>query len=143
MDIRVVGDVVAIVAQRRGIEGQEPEDAHAQVLEIAEFPRQPRKVADPIAVRVTEGAYVRLVDDPILVPSVRGTCYGARDVRCLLLSHGRASRHTRVRCESRACSSVLSRYEARGTRYESLRVSESSTAIPSGSATKAPAADLR
>ncbi len=34
VDVRVIGDVVAVVAHRRGVEGQQPDRAHAEVLEV-------------------------------------------------------------------------------------------------------------
>ena len=37
MDRRVVGDVVSVIAQRRRIEGQQPENVDAQVLKIVEL----------------------------------------------------------------------------------------------------------
>ena len=37
VDVDVVGDVVAVVAQGRGKEGQEPEAGDAEVLEVVEL----------------------------------------------------------------------------------------------------------
>ena len=68
MDAGVVGDIVTVVAQRRGIKGQQPERRDAQVLEIIELFREPDKIADAVAVAVAKGAHVDLVDDRVLVP---------------------------------------------------------------------------
>src|SRR5262249_5082665 len=62
------GDVVAVVAERRRIEGQQPQGIDAEPLQIIEPPGQARKVADAVVVAVEEGADVRLVDDGVLVP---------------------------------------------------------------------------
>ena len=64
----VVGDVVAVVAQWRGVEGQQPDLRDAEVGEVVEPRRQPVEVADPVAVGVGEGAHVELVDDRVAVP---------------------------------------------------------------------------
>ena len=66
--VAVGGDVVAVVAQGRGVERQQPDRRHAQVLEVVEPLRQPAEVADAVAVGVGEGAHVHLVDDRVLVP---------------------------------------------------------------------------
>jgi len=70
IDGRVVGDVVAVIAQRRGIEGQQPEDVDAEVLKVIELAGQPLKITDAVAIAVEKRADVRLVDDPVFVPKV-------------------------------------------------------------------------
>ena len=68
VDVRVVGDVVAEVGQRRRVDGREPERVHAQPREVVEplpdaraGPRRRRR-------RVLERARIDLVDDPVLPP---------------------------------------------------------------------------
>src|SRR4029453_5001001 len=68
MDGLVVRDVVPVVAQRRGIEGEQPERVDPERLQVVELPGEAGKVADAAAVAVGEGAHVRLVDDGVLVP---------------------------------------------------------------------------
>ena len=68
VDVDVVGDVVAVVAQGRGEEGQEPEARDAEILKVVEFGEQAGEVADAVGVRIHEGADVDLVDDRVLVP---------------------------------------------------------------------------
>ena len=68
IDGAVVGDVVAVVAQRRRIERQQPEGGDAEVLQVVELFDQAGKVADAVAVAVHEGADVDFVDDRVLVP---------------------------------------------------------------------------
>ena len=65
---RVVGDVIAVIEQRRRIEGQQPDRRDAQVLKIVQLFGQPAEVADAVVVAVGEGADVQLVDDRVLVP---------------------------------------------------------------------------
>ena len=68
MDVLVVGDVVAVVSERRRVERQQPERVDAEALEVVELLRQAGEVADAVVVAVEEGADVRLVDDGVLVP---------------------------------------------------------------------------
>ena len=68
VDVGVVGDVVAVVAQRRGIERQQPDRGDAEVLQVVELRGQAAEVADAVAVAVEEGPDVDLVDDRVLVP---------------------------------------------------------------------------
>jgi hypothetical protein len=68
MHVAVVGDVIAVVAQRRGIEGQQPQRVDAELLDIVEALRQAGEVAEAVAVRVVERLDVHLVDDGVLVP---------------------------------------------------------------------------
>ena len=68
VDGSVVGDVVAVVAEGRGIEGEEPEAGDAEVLEVVEAGDEPGEVADAVCVGVLEGADVEFVDDCVLVP---------------------------------------------------------------------------
>ncbi len=68
MDARVVCDVVAIVPQRRGIERQQPERRHAQVLQVVELVPQAAEIPDAVGIAVGEGTDVELVDNGVLVP---------------------------------------------------------------------------
>ena len=68
VDPPVVGDVVAVVTQRGGIEREEPQGRHPQVLEVVQPGDEPPEVADPVAVGVLERPDVDLVDDGVLVP---------------------------------------------------------------------------
>ncbi len=68
MHAAIVGDVVAVVAARRRVEGQQPDRVDAQVGDVVQLGHQAGQVADAVAVRVEEGLDVQLVDDRILVP---------------------------------------------------------------------------
>ena len=68
MHVGVVGDVVAVVAQRRRIERQQPDRVDAELLDVVEPLGQPGEVADAVAVGVVERLDVHLIDDGVLVP---------------------------------------------------------------------------
>ena len=76
VDAVVVGDVVAVVAQRRRVERQEPEAGDAQVLEVVELLDQAGEVAHPVVVAVEERLDVQLIDDGIFVPERVGFDHG-------------------------------------------------------------------
>jgi hypothetical protein len=67
MDVVVVGDVVAVIASRRGVERQQPDGVDAEVLDVVEPLGKAAKVADAVLIAVVEGTDVDLVDDRILV----------------------------------------------------------------------------
>ena len=66
MDAQIIGDVVAVVLERRWKEGQQPQAGDAQILQIIQFLNQARKIADPVAIAVLERADVQLIDDRVL-----------------------------------------------------------------------------
>ena len=68
MDGVVIGDVVAVVAQRRGEEGHEPNRVDPQFLKVVELCFKPLEIADAISVAVMESADVDLIDERVLVP---------------------------------------------------------------------------
>src|SRR5262245_2076800 len=68
MDAAVVGDVVAVISQRRGKEWQEPQAGDPELLEVIELLDQPREVTDAVAVGIEESLHVRFVDNRVLVP---------------------------------------------------------------------------
>ena len=68
MDVRVVGDVVAVVRKRRRIKRQQPERGDAEVLKIIELFGQAREIADAVAVAVAEGADMQFINDRVFVP---------------------------------------------------------------------------
>ena len=70
MNGRVISDVVTVVAKRRRVERQQPENVDTEILEVVEFPGETLEVTDAIRIRVKERFDVRLIDDPVLVPIV-------------------------------------------------------------------------
>ena len=73
-DVGVVGDVVAEVGERAGVDGAEPDRVDAQggigPAQVVEAPEDAGEVADAVAVRIGEAAWVDLVEDGALPPSV-------------------------------------------------------------------------
>src|SRR4051794_16887389 len=63
-----VGDVVAAVAQRRGVHRQQPDAVDAQPGEVVELLGQAEEVAGAVVVAVEEAAQVDLVEDRALEP---------------------------------------------------------------------------
>ncbi len=76
IDVDIVGDVVAVVAQGRGKERQQPDAGDAKILQIVQLREQAAEVADAVAVGVGEGPDVQLVDDRVLVPQRIGGAAG-------------------------------------------------------------------
>ena len=86
--VLVVGDVVAVVAQRRRVERQQPDGVDAERLDVVEPLGQAAEVADAVAVGVGVGLDVQLVDDRVAVPVagrrcrlVSGDCRAEVDLR--------------------------------------------------------------
>ena len=68
VDVLVVGDVVAVVVLRGAVDGAEPHDVDAQLVEVTQAAGQAGDVADPVTVGVGEGAGIDLVDDGAAPP---------------------------------------------------------------------------
>ncbi len=68
MDRGVIGDVVAVVAQRGREAGQQPQAGDPEPLQVVELLDQAREVADAVVVAVEERLDGQLVDDGVLVP---------------------------------------------------------------------------
>src|SRR5690349_3779269 len=79
VDAVVVGDIVAVVAMRRGLERHQPDGCHAQSVQIVQPSRETAKVADAIAVSVHVSANGQTIDDRVLVPEIadHAACPGA------------------------------------------------------------------
>jgi len=80
IDGAVVGDVIAVVAARRGVERQQPQRGDAEVLQIIELFSQSSEIADAVIVAVGKGLDVKLIDDGILVPKLVGVQRGDRQL---------------------------------------------------------------
>src|SRR4029434_4865344 len=68
INVEIVGDVIAVVTERRWIERKEPDGGNAEFLEIIQLFDQATEITHPVAVAVAEGLDVQLVDDRVLVP---------------------------------------------------------------------------
>src|SRR6476646_4230847 len=72
MDAVVIGNIVAPVADRRGMHRREPDGVHAERPDVIQLRDQARQVALPIPVRVAEAADVDLVDGGAAPPGMLG-----------------------------------------------------------------------
>ena len=77
VDVVVVRDVVAVVGLRGGVDRRQPQDVHAQVLQVVQLLSDAFEVTEAVPVGILEGARVDLVDDGALPPLV-----GAEAVAC-------------------------------------------------------------
>jgi hypothetical protein len=68
VDVEIIRDVVAVIAQGRRIKREQPDRGHAQFLEIIEFLDQPAEIADAVAVAVVKRLYMQFVNDRVFVP---------------------------------------------------------------------------
>ena len=72
VDAVEVGDVVAVVLARRGVERHQPQARDAEAAEIVDPLGQAGQVADAVGVGVEERLDVEAVDDRVLPPQVAG-----------------------------------------------------------------------
>ncbi len=72
MDRLVRGDVVAVVAEGRRVEREQPDRGRPQIADVIESPDEPGQVADAIGVAVLIRPHVELVDHGVLVPARGG-----------------------------------------------------------------------
>ena len=72
-----VADVVAAVAQRRLVEGQQPQAVDAEPLQVVQLGGDPRQVAGAVVVGVEEAPHQDLVEDGPLIPAGVVVRYGA------------------------------------------------------------------
>ncbi len=82
----VVGDVVAAVAQRRGVDRQQPDAVDAQPLQVVEPVDQPAQVAVAVVGGILEAAHEHLVEHRALVP-FRVPRRAERRYRLVMLCH--------------------------------------------------------
>ena len=99
IDRAVVGDVVAVVAHRRGIERQQPDRRHPEAGDVIQPVDETGEIAHAVAVGIEERLDVKLVDDRVPIP------VGTGAVDLVLAVAGRASyaagwqtRHPLARC---------------------------------------------
>ena len=73
INIKIIGNVITVVAHRRGIKWQQPDRRNAELLEIIQLFDQAPEVAHPIAIAVAKSFDVHLIDDRVLVPQWIGS----------------------------------------------------------------------
>ena len=104
-----VGDVVAIVPQRRRVHGKDPQAVDAQVAEVIELLGEARQVADPVGVRVKERLDGQLVEDGVLVPERACRRHASASIRfCPPDGHG-ATAGDRITASAPADTPFLAR----------------------------------
>ena len=64
----VVRNIIAIIAQGRRIERQQPQRRHAEILEVVEFLEESFKIANAVAIAIVKGPHMEFVNDRILIP---------------------------------------------------------------------------
>ena len=87
VDVAVVGDVVAGVGLRRGVEGREPDGVDAEGAQVGQARGDAGEVADAVAVAVGPRARVDLVDDRLAPPGGVGPVRGVHGGRVLAKVH--------------------------------------------------------
>ena len=96
VDAVQVGDVVAVVAVGRRVEGHQPQAGDAELGEVVDALGQAGEVADAVAVGVQVGLDVQAVDDGVLPPQVAACSRPAPRLRPPLERRaGRARRRRR------------------------------------------------
>jgi len=68
IDMIVVGNIISVVFERRGVEGQQPDGRYAQIFEIIEFFKQTLEITNSITIAITKGFNVQFVNDRVFVP---------------------------------------------------------------------------
>jgi hypothetical protein len=68
VNVAIVGDVIAVVPERRRTEGQQPDRRDAEILDVIQLPGQTAKITDAVVVAVVVGADMDFVDNRLLVP---------------------------------------------------------------------------
>ncbi len=74
--VKIIGNVVAVVAHRRRIKRQQPDRRDAKFLQIIQLLHEPAKVAHAVAITVAKCFNVQLVDDGVLEPKRIDGCIG-------------------------------------------------------------------
>ena|SRR5436305_6887257 len=74
INIEIIGNVVSVVAQRRGIERQQPNGSDPEFMEIIQLVDEPAKIAHAVTVAVAKGLDVQLVNDGVLIPERIHSC---------------------------------------------------------------------
>ncbi|MGY3078449.1 hypothetical protein ACVWZZ_004857 [Bradyrhizobium sp. LM6.10] len=70
IDAVIVGDVVAVVAARRGLERHQPDRGDAEPVQIIEPTQQSLEIADAVAVGIHIGADGQAIEHAVLVPEI-------------------------------------------------------------------------
>src|SRR5204863_9096794 len=72
VDVAKVRDVVTIVADGRGVERQQPQGSHPELLQVIKLLGQSDKIPDAVVVAVGERFDVKLIHDRVFEPKLVG-----------------------------------------------------------------------
>src|SRR5258707_14600560 len=86
--VKIIGNVVAVVAHRRRIKRQQPDRRDAEFLQIIQLLHEPAKVAHTVAITVAKWFNVQFVGDGVLEPKRIDGCIGIPLCHGLTLPHG-------------------------------------------------------
>ena len=106
MDVGIIGDVVAVISQGRGVKGQQPDGGDPQILEVIQLLGETPEVPNTVLVAVIEGAHVQFINDGILIPqrvisqlSMSICCFACPLTPCFLNYYYAASPYTKFSCK--------------------------------------------
>ena len=68
VDIVIIGNIIALIRERRAVDRREPDDVDTELLEIIQFADNALQITDAVAVRVTEALRVNLIGYFFLPP---------------------------------------------------------------------------
>ena len=68
IDSAIIGNVIAVVAQRRGIEWHDPDRGRAEILDVIELLREASEIADAVIVGIEIGFHMQLIDYRVAIP---------------------------------------------------------------------------
>ena len=57
----VVGDVISLIRQRGAVDGRQPDDIHAQFLQVVQLPDDAPEIADAVSVGVHKAFWIDLI----------------------------------------------------------------------------------
>jgi hypothetical protein len=115
IDAAVLGDVVAVILERRGVERHDPDRRDTEIFDIIQLARESLEVADAVIVRIEERLDMQLINDCVAIPLCvvavdhrpRSRCWPAAGISIITSIHAVARtggcqsspRFTPLRCE--------------------------------------------
>src|SRR5258708_38209021 len=68
VNVGIIGDIVAEIDHRRGVDRRKPDGIHTQPGVVIELGNDTRQITNTVAVAVLEAARVNLIDNSLLPP---------------------------------------------------------------------------
>ena len=68
IDAAIIGNIVAVVAQRRGIERHDPNRGRSEILDVVKLFGEAGEIADAVIVEIEKGFHMQLIDDRVAIP---------------------------------------------------------------------------